>query len=182
MYFDLEKEPTKTKEIIGPFLKRWSPYVLKIAILMEAVSDPDSDIIRPESIAAAFSVVEYAIKSTIFLFKNELGESEQQRKQRIVLEYIAKRGGAVVRKQLIASKILDGGANEYDYVLGTLMAMGKIDYTAGIGGTKNIVYKLCVDWFEIAILELHSLDQFDEGFLTVRLLSQISRISAPDRR
>ena len=72
-------------------------------------------------------MVDYAIKSTIYLFKNELGESDQQRKQRKILEYIANRGGKVKRSQLIASRVLDGGAGEYDYVLQSLGDAGQIE-------------------------------------------------------
>ena len=43
MYRDFDKLPDKTKEILGPYLKRWSPYILKIAMLLQIVDDPKSD-------------------------------------------------------------------------------------------------------------------------------------------
>jgi len=143
MYDELGNLPEKTKEIIGPYLKRWSPSILKLGMIMEAVSDPDSNIITPASIMGGFTVVDYAAKSTIFLFKNELGESDQQRKQRKVLEYITKREGSVTRQQLLSSRVLDGGASEYDYVLSTLEEMGQIDTHEKSGRKRKIiVYEL----------------------------------------
>ena len=49
-----------------------------------------------------------------------------------------KQGGKVQRKKLLASRRLDGGKNEYDYVLETLMEQGRVQ---NIGGT----YVLKVD-------------------------------------
>jgi hypothetical protein len=68
----------------------------------------------------------YAEKCTRYLFDRELGESVQQNKWRKVIEYLANRGGSVTRQQLIASKVLDGGHGEYDYVLTSLEHSGKL--------------------------------------------------------
>ena len=68
----------------------------------------------------------YAEKCTRYLFDWELGESVHQSKQRKVIEYIAERGGTVTRRKLIASKLLDGGHNEYDYVLTSLEQSGRL--------------------------------------------------------
>jgi len=42
-----------------------------------------------------------------------------------------KQGGKVPRKKLLASRRLDGGKNEYDYVLETLKEQGRIDNIGG---------------------------------------------------
>ena len=68
----------------------------------------------------------YAEKCTRYLFDRELGESTHQNKQRKVIEYLANRGGAVTRHKIIASRLLDGGHNEYDYVLTSLEQSGKL--------------------------------------------------------
>jgi hypothetical protein len=68
----------------------------------------------------------YAEKCTRYLFDRELGESVQQNKWRKVIEYLANRGGSVTRQKLVASKVLDGGHSEYDYVLTSLEHAGKL--------------------------------------------------------
>ena len=68
----------------------------------------------------------YAEKCTRYLFDRELGESTHQNKQRKVIEYLAGRGGTVTRQRIIASRLLDGGHSEYDYVLSSLEQSGKL--------------------------------------------------------
>ncbi len=95
LYGGMERQDEVTKEFLSPYLKRWSPYILKIAMILQPFINNGTDEIGEQAIMEANSVVEYAIKSTIFLFQNELGETQQQKKQRKILEYIAKRGGKV---------------------------------------------------------------------------------------
>ena len=64
------------------------------------------------------------------------------KKQRIVLEYIARKGGRVSRATLISSKVLKGGAGEYDYVLNTLESAGEIDVDKSKVRQSEWVYKL----------------------------------------
>lgn len=144
LYVELHKLPEKSQEIIAPYVKRWSPYILKIAMLLELIADPNSDQINAESILGASSIVEYAIKSTTFLFQNDLGESIQQRKQRIVLEYIAKKKGRVERAQLLSSRVLDGGAPEYDNVLNNLEGTGQILVSKN-GNQSKWTYSLTIN-------------------------------------
>jgi len=127
MYDEIKKYPEHSQDILYPYLQRWSPYILKIAMLNQVIIEPGSRVISTEALAGAVSVIEYAIKSTTHLFENELGESENQRKCRMVLEYIAKKGGKAARKDILASKTLRGGAKDYDYILETLQETGQID-------------------------------------------------------
>ncbi len=133
LYFDLWKQPEKNREIIEPFVKRWSPYVIKIAMLLQIIEHPKIHLIKAKSIKGACSIVDYAAKSTMYLFRNELGESEQQKKKKRVLEYIARRKGMVTRGQIIRSKILNGGVKEYNNVLETLKAEGSIGLDRSTG-------------------------------------------------
>ena len=142
MYRDFDKLPGKTKEILGPYLKRWSPYILKIAMLLRVVDDPKSDRIKKRAINGAKSIVDYAIKSTTYLFKNELGESEQQRKRRKILHYIATRGGKVPRGKLIRSKVLPGSVKEYDGVINTILSEGSIDVDRSASREYDWIYIL----------------------------------------
>ena len=72
LYKSLHDLPEKTQAIIEPFVKRWSPTILKLAMLIQIVIDPKSCVIEPEAIKAAWAVVEYAMKSTMHLFQNGL--------------------------------------------------------------------------------------------------------------
>ncbi len=138
----------RARSIIGPYLKRWSPYLLKIAMIFQPFFEKEkghlrtSDhIIEPNALEAASSIVGHAIKSTVYLFDHKLGASPHQDKCRILLEYIAKRDGKVLRKKITASRILEGGAKDYDYVLQTLHETGKLR-TIKAGETKNDEYIL----------------------------------------
>lgn len=115
-----------TKFILDPFLKRWSPGVLKSAILFQYLLDSESQTISDASVMAGISLSLYAEKCTRHLFQRELGESSHQNKQRKIVEYIAGRGGAVLRQKLLSSRILDGGHSEYDYILTSLEESGRI--------------------------------------------------------
>ncbi len=81
---------------------------------------------------ASISLIQYAIASSKELFSTQLGLSEHQQKCESILEFIVKQGGKVKRSKLIASRILEGGKNEYDYMLETLMEQGRVQ---NIGGT-----------------------------------------------
>lgn len=112
--------------IIEPYVKRWSPYVLKLAMLLQPFFDKGSLEIGEKAILGAISIVEYAILSTVHLFQTELGETEAQRKQRMVLEYVARQGGRVTWGKLLMSKKLPGGKADYEYVVQTLIEAGHL--------------------------------------------------------
>ena len=126
MFSRFQESNDGTKSILDPFLKRWSPNVLKSAILFQYLLDSDSQTLSEPSIMGGISLSLYAEKCTRYLFDRELGESTHQNKQRKVIEYLANRGGAVTRHKIIASRLLDGGHNEYDYVLTSLEQSGKL--------------------------------------------------------
>ena len=126
MFLRFQESNDGTKSILDPFLKRWSPSVLKSAILFQYLLDSDTQIIGESAIMAGISLSLYAEKCTRYLFDRELGESVQQNKWRRIIEYLANRGGSVTRQQLIASRVLDGGHGEYDYVLTSLEHTGKL--------------------------------------------------------
>jgi len=126
MFLRFQESNDGTKSILDPFLKRWSPSVLKSAILFQYLLDSDTQTIGESAIMAGISLSLYAEKCTRYLFDRELGESIQQNKWRRIIEYLANRGGSVTRQQLIASRVLDGGHGEYDYVLTSLEHSGKL--------------------------------------------------------
>ena len=126
MFSRFQESNEGTKSILDPFLKRWSPNVLKSAILFQYLLDSETQTISDSAIMGGISLSLYAEKCTRYLFDRELGESVHQNKQRKIVEYIAERGGTVTRRKLLASKILDGGHNEYDYVLTSLEQSGRL--------------------------------------------------------
>ena len=93
-----------------------------------------------KSFREAKYILDYAIKSTTYLFKNELGESPHQKKCRIILQYITKYDGKRSWGQLLSSHILEGGKLDYDYPCQTLEESGEIivDRTASL--KKNHMY------------------------------------------
>ena len=80
---------------------------------------------------ASISLIQYAIASTKELFSTQLGLSEHQQKCERILEFIVKQGGKVKRSKLISSRRLEGGKNEYDYVLETLREQGRVQNIVG---------------------------------------------------
>jgi len=125
----ISKYDEKCQKFLEPYLKRWSPYVLKLAMIFRVIEDPLSNELSTSSIKAATELIRIAIKSTAKLFKNELGESEDQRKQRKVYDWIVKRSRENKKApfySLIASRILDGGSKEYEEVVQTLVDSQKI--------------------------------------------------------
>lgn len=120
----------KCQEILDPYLKRWSPYILKLAMIMQLFEDPHTNEISDTSINAAMSILLPAIKSTALLFEGELGESDQQKKTRLINEWICNR----IKKDkpptwaaLITSGVLEGGAGMYEYPMKTLVEGGLVN-------------------------------------------------------
>ena len=117
-------------EFLQPYLKRWSPTLLKIAMIIQLFLDPETDEISAEAIHQAFHVLNTAIKSTIGLFEGELGESSYQRKCRLLFDWLKRRMNKeqkpVKRQAILASKQLNGGVKQYDTILQDLIEQGKL--------------------------------------------------------
>ena len=137
IYEALVKQCTKEEqELLDPYAKRWSPYVLKLAMLFQIMDDPARDI-GIDAIIPAAALVDYAMESTIYLFRGNLGLSPFQRNCEAVLKYVAKRSGSVTRKVLLSSRILEGGAKEYDEILTMLLEGGKLNIVPAEKGGKR---------------------------------------------
>ena len=126
MYRQQNKMSEQTREIINPYIKRWNPYILKLAMLSQLFIDPQSTMISEDAILAGHSVVRYAVKSTTYLFEEHLSKTPMQIKMDNVLSYIARKGGRVVRHNLLVSKVLGGGVKDYEYVIDSLIERGQI--------------------------------------------------------
>ena len=112
--------------LFDPFIKRWSPGVLKLAMLMQFLIDSETNVISEEAITAGISICLYAESCTKYLFKNQLGESEHQRKEREVYDFVLRQGGKTDRQKLLRSKVLKGGKMEYDDKLINLEEQGRL--------------------------------------------------------
>lgn len=132
IYLMPKKYSDKAEEILQPYLKRWSPYLIKLSMITQLFINPETDQISDAAVISAMTILIPAMKSTATLFEGELGESENQRKCRIIFEFICKKindtGKPIKRQTILSSKRLDGGSSEYDYVLKTLIEQGKIGY------------------------------------------------------
>lgn len=137
----------RCRKFLEPYLKRWSPYVLKLAMLIRIVEDPFSNELSETSLKAASEIIRLAIKSTAKLFEKELGESKDQRKQRIVYDWMVRRtkeGRKILFSNLLKSKTLDGGSREYEDIVETLINSGKIECcNPEIKQKKERKYTLC---------------------------------------
>lgn len=129
LYKIVRKYSEKCQKILEPYLKRWSPYILKLAMIMRLFEDPTSYELSETSINAAMAILLPAIKSTAHLFQGELGESDQQRKSRLIYEWICnriKKGKEPTWAALITSGTLEGGSAMYEYPMKTLIESGKV--------------------------------------------------------
>ena len=112
--------------LFDPFIKRWSPGVLKLSMLMQFLIDSETNIISEEAVMAGISICLYAETCTKHLFKTQLGESDHQSKERKVYDFIMRQGGKTDRQKLLRSKVLNGGKMEYDDKLANLEEQGRI--------------------------------------------------------
>jgi len=126
LYSAMDKQPERTQELLSPYLKRWSPYVLKMAMIFQAVNDPHSREINESAIQSGHAVVEQAIQSTVMLFETELGLDAFTADASRVLEYIAKRDGTVAHATLVSSRLLPGGTKAYEEIITYLFDSGQL--------------------------------------------------------
>ncbi len=121
------------EELLDPYVKRWSPYLLKIAMIMQLFIDTKSKEISNAALIAAKEFLFPAIRSTAQLIGGELSESEQQYKCRMLFEWICQKvqatGLPIKKKTFLQSKKLKGGHKEYDHILQSLIESGRIECT-----------------------------------------------------
>ncbi len=136
MYKMIWDERPNLKDRLTPYLKRWSPYMIKIAIIMQMAIDPRSTKITLQAMEAAKSMVWPAIMSTIDLFENHLGMSDHQDKclrlNKFINDKFSVTEQPLTRQSICASEVLVGGSKEYTEVLTTLVDEGKLIYRAGM--------------------------------------------------
>jgi DNA primase len=147
LYKSVWEENDETQEILNPYLKRWSPYILKIAMLMQLFIEPYNNIISTQAVQSAKSIVDYAIKSTTFLFKTYLSENPHQTVLRKVIEFIAKKNGEVTRKilQTQGPQELRGDSKELDNICDSAEDAGQLEINRSPNLKRDWTYKLTED-------------------------------------
>jgi len=129
-------------DLIEPFFRRLSPYILKIAMLMQYAEDPVSIEINDKSIHNALQVVDCAFMSTKWLIHEYISGTSFDDQIKVVLEYLANHKGQCTWGDLLASHKIKGGAKQYKLILGYLENEGRISFIAAQGKKSNFVIKL----------------------------------------
>ncbi|MBP6869282.1 DUF3987 domain-containing protein [Candidatus Babeliales bacterium] len=132
MYQQALQYDESAQEVLQPYLKRWSPAYLKIAMIMQLFIDADAHEIDNIAILMAHNFLKPAIESTKLLLQNELSESRFQSKCRKLFEWICSRirklNKPVTWQEILASKQLEHGGEEYETVLSMLIDQGLIEH------------------------------------------------------
>lgn len=136
MYKMVWEDKPSLKDRLTPYLKRWSPYTIKLGIIFQMIIDPQSTHIGLEAMKAAKSMLWPAICSTIDLFENHLGMSDHQDKCLKLYRFIDNKFSVneqpLTRQAICASEVLTGGSKEYTEVLTTLVDEGKLIFRQGV--------------------------------------------------
>lgn len=134
------KLKSKNKKL-DPFFQRWDTTLVKLAMLMRILEDPDSNEITERSVMAAFSILNAAVHSTIYLFNNEITDPHEIKCSK-VLTYIRRKcdeKGSVLWKTVMDSKCISGGADIYKPVMKTLEDRGLINVERATKQSEYII-------------------------------------------
>lgn len=133
MYNVVLQNLPEIKELLLPFLRRWSPYILKVSMVLEFIRDPLSQTISKESIEGAAHIVACAYDSTKWLIERLVLDKDFFKNVVLVFFYILSKGGSIERKQLQQSRVVDSEA--MDAALKYLGLCGKIEVVSS--GSKS---------------------------------------------
>ena len=126
MFDRFYKMKESEREWMEPFIKRFGANALKVAMVSQFLINSSENVISGHAMMAGISLASYSEICTRFLFRRELGETDFQRKARVVIAFLANHNGTCTRRQLYSSKTLGGGAKDYDYVLRSLIEQGRV--------------------------------------------------------
>lgn len=136
MYDQVRHETKQIKDYIEPFLRRWSPYILKIAMLLRLAEDGESTILERRDVEGGGHVVACAYKSTKWLLSNFILESEMVKRSKSILRYIISEKGACSRVQLMQNVKIH--ADKLDKIIEYLEETDQIIVVANKLKTKTI--------------------------------------------
>lgn len=137
MYDQVRNETKQIKDYVEPFLRRWSPYILKIAMLLHLAKDQNTTVLDRLDIEGGGHVVACAYKSTKWLLTNFILESEVAKRSKVILRYIAKEGGSCLRPKLLQGNG-NFNADEIDKIIKYLEETGRIIIVANKLKTKTV--------------------------------------------
>ena len=140
MYKKLQEMDNHDRQIVEPFFKRWSPYILKLAMIFQLFIDETVDQLSTAALEAAHSVVQYAVESTIWLLKEKLSGNYVQDNANKIYRYIANRGGQIHWKSLLQSKVINGGTKAYNTCVQYLDETSKIGIKKGEKKAENLLF------------------------------------------
>jgi Protein of unknown function (DUF3987) len=144
IYKRVEQFPEDCRKQLEPYCKRWSPQILKIAMLLQLFQDPDAVEVGVVALNQASSIINYAIMSTALLSDGELYETEFQGKCGTLFKWMCRKtiqtGDAIKYSDILKSKLLDG--KEYDIVLDTLINSALLSNCQYNHKKKDQVYEL----------------------------------------
>lgn len=150
LYLYIRDLPAEMKKKMEIYPKRWSPYILKIAMILQPFFEFDKNRgsfnthyfqISPEAISAAATYMASTIAGTTLLFKTEIGVDSHQRECDKLLKYIARSGGTVRRKEILRNYRIKGGSKALDELERTLEESGRVTIMKS-EKTLNNIYKV----------------------------------------
>jgi len=137
-YESISKESSKLgSPLFESFARRWSPEILKLAIIMQLIENPESKEIEAGAILSGYTIVREAMKSTEILVNKELLSSKYEQDASKLLKWITmrtkERKQPVKRKDIHQSrkfKIPDNYKSPGEYyrlILETLVEEGRLE-------------------------------------------------------
>lgn len=130
-----EKDPF-IKSLLEAFCKRWSPGIIKLAMVLEWIQNPGSDTIGTDAMRGAIYIVCHSANCTVGLYRGSLGGSIDERLREQMLHYIAEQDGSVRYGDIKRSSCLkrinqgkDPKASEYEEVLNSLVDTNHLNIT-----------------------------------------------------
>jgi len=132
---------------INPFIKRWCPSILKVALLLQLADEPGNHEIQAKWIVAAARYISYAIASTLHILQSGILESEFMRNCKAIMTLIERRGGTVRRQQIFNSNLIKvgksrSGTTTYEDVINYLIAANSISEDQTSQQKNNWTYSL----------------------------------------
>ena len=135
--------------ILNPFPKRWVPSMVKIAMLMQLLMDPETEEISPSALMAAFVIIIPAINSTAFLLQGELSSNESDKQTDKLYKWILRKyvdeKVPVQKRRILNARLIDGSIKEYDAALEMLVQQGKLLMTSGGSHNTTTYQPLFID-------------------------------------
>lgn len=131
------------KSLLEAFCKRWSPGIIKLAMILEWIQNPGSDTIGTDAMRGAIYIICHSANCTVGLYRGSLGGSSDERMREQMLLYISKQGGAVrcgsLKRDSCLKRVSQGKdpkQGEYDEIMNSLVDTNHLNITKIEDGVK----------------------------------------------